>query len=117
MLDREAVADRRRLPRRQDQRPGELAQVIGAVRGRGRLAGPYLDVAVGRDRDVVVDADGGLAVAVVLHRDLVADVNRPRAAEDGLARGAAAQLALDLDLVVDAELDLELLAGGDRVQV
>ena len=36
--------------------------------------------------------------------------------EHGLARAAAAQLALDLDLVVDAELDLELLAGGDRVQ-
>src|ERR1700729_818432 len=117
MLDGEPVLDGGRLTRSEGQLPGELAEIVGLGRRRGRLAGAHLDVAVGGDRDVVVHAHRDLAVAMVLDRDLVADVDRPGPAEQGLARAAAAQLPLDLDLVVHAELDLELLAGGDRAQV
>src|SRR5215472_9783210 len=53
---------------------------------------------------------------MVLDRDLVADVDCAAATYDGLARGAAAQLALHPDLVVNAKLQLELLAGRHRLE-
>src|ERR1700679_1540577 len=77
VLDGEPVPDGGRRARGQDQVPGELAEVVGLGRGRAGLAGADLDVAVGGDRDVVMDAHRGVTVAMVLDRDLVADVDRP----------------------------------------
>src|SRR5215469_6160964 len=64
-----------------------------------------------------MDADPGLAVAMILHGDLISDVNGAAAADDCLARASAAQLALHPDLVVHAKLQLELLTCGDRLEL
>src|SRR4029077_16606191 len=85
MLDGEPVPDRRLLAAVERELPGELAQVGLRGRGRARLPEPDPDVAVGGDRDVVMDADPGTAMAVVLHGYLVADVDGAGAADDGLA--------------------------------
>src|SRR5579862_2572548 len=100
MLDGEPVAHRGRLPAFERQFPGEFAEVVLRGRVRARLPQAHFDIAVGGHRDVIVHADPGLAHAVVLHRDLVGDVDRARPADHGLARAPPAQLAFDPDLVV-----------------
>src|SRR5215472_429047 len=66
---------------------------------------------------MVVNADPGLASAMVVHRDLVADVDGAASADNRLSCAAPAQLAFDPDLVVNAELQLELFAGRDRLKL
>src|SRR5207247_2242743 len=112
MLDGEPVPDCRLLAAVERELPGELAQVGLRGRGRVRLPEPDPDVAVGGYRDVIVDADPCAALAVVLHGYLVADVDGAGAADAGLAGAPAAQLAFHPDLVIHAELQLELLARG-----
>src|SRR5271165_6795618 len=116
VLDGEPVPYRRCLPAFERKFPGELAQVILLGRIRAGLAQPHLDFAVGGHRDMVMNADPGLARAVIFHRDLVGDVDRARAPDHGLARAPAAQLAFHPDLVIHSELQLELLARGDGLQ-
>src|SRR5215510_10882384 len=116
MLDGEAVLDRRRLAFGERQLPRQLAEVGLLGRIRAGLAQPDLDLAIGRHRDMVVHAELCGAWPVAAHGCLVADVDGPAAADDRLAGCPAVQLAFDPDPVVDAELQLELLAGSDGLQ-
>src|SRR5215471_1615085 len=116
MLDRESLSYGRELAWSEREAPGQLAE-IGLLGGlRAGLAEPDFDLGVGGDRDVVLHADPDWAAAVIFYAHFVGDVDGAGAAENCLARGAAGQLAVDSDLIVDAELELELLAGRDGLQ-
>src|SRR5215471_19760858 len=116
MLDRESLTYGRELAWSECEAPAQLAE-IGLLGGlRAGLAEPDFDLSVGGDRDVVLHADPDWAAAVIFYAHFVGDVDGAGAPKDCLARGAPGELAVDSDLIVDAELELELLAGRDGLQ-
>ena len=117
MFNGEGKADRRLLPRRESELPGQLAELILLVSLGTRLAQLHLDVAVTRGRYLVFHRQANGPVAVVLHGDLVGDLDAASATDDGLGGAPAAQHPFHPDAVVNAEVQLELLPWRDRAEV